>query len=146
MKSVGGAGKRERLFRGKKKADGTWVTGFYWNDGIKFHYIRTVEIVTQPERKNEYSSIKDFNVYPETVSEYTGLTDKHGRKIFEGEMVETNEKYCPKGYVAYRDDMARFVIIDVWKEPMSMRDMRDLTEYLLIGNIHDNPELLEVKK
>ena len=108
---------RERLFRGKKKADGTWVTGFYWNDGIKFHYIRTVEIVTQPERKNEYSSIKDFNVYPETVSEYTGLTDKHGRKIFEGEIVETNEKYCPKGYVAYRDDMARFVIIDVWKEP-----------------------------
>lgn len=129
---------RERLFRGKKKADGTWVTGFYWNDGIKFHYIRTVEIVAQSERKNEYSIIKDFNVYPETVGEYTGLTDKHGRNIFEDDI-------C-KGYlgsiflVKYDKKNARFLGYDqdsrfcyVGREPKAE----------IIGNIYDNPELLE---
>lgn len=133
---------RERLFRGKKKADGTWVTGFYWNDGIKFHYIRTVEIVTQPERKNEYSSIKDFNVYPETVSEYTGLTDKHGRKIFEGDIIKYTKDGCIYEVVfAIEDGIAKFCARDTTdgKSLYYINTAKDK----IIGNIYDNPELLE---
>lgn len=153
---------RERLFRGKKKADGTWVTGFYWNDGIKFHYIRTVEVVAQPERKNEYSIIKDFNVYPETVGEYTGLTDKNVRTIFDGDIVRilytdwvSKSENDHRTLEEYLRDIANIGVVKQDKYGTWSVLINNYFYSLnygrygyveVIGNIHDNPELLEEKK
>ena len=73
-----------------------------------------------------------------TAGQYTGLTDKNGKKIFEGDIVEYKEEY---GEIAYDDKQAMFIVqFDTW-----CTDFDHIYPYELeiIGNIHDNPELLE---
>lgn len=79
-------------------------------------------------------------VDPETVGQYTGLTDKNGKKIFEGDIVKyKNSSPCE---IAYID--SQFVMM--WKNFYRNFERVYDDEIEIIGNIHDNPELLEVQK
>ena len=93
-----------------------------------------------------------FEVQPETVGQYTGLTDKNGKKIFEGDIVHVlgnqqvedwkNVNYI--GSVAFLD--AGFCVIDGTVEEHGFRRYglpRLDFDLEVIGNIHDNPELLK---
>ena len=91
---------REILFRGKRLDDGEWVYGFYSNtkgeDG-RFHYIQ-----------NENSVVL---VDPSTVGQYTGITDKNGNKIFEGDIVRRHEEpfnLTDVGVVVYNEAIGSF--------------------------------------
>lgn len=89
---------REILFRGKRIDNGEWVYGGYFADGEKhFIIIKTLympdtrdwDTVEYYEKNPTYT--KTFiEVIPSTISEFTGLTDKHRKKIFEGDIVEAN--------------------------------------------------------
>ncbi len=120
---------REILFRGKRKDNGEWVQGSLlihktFVDSSKWQY----EIVFYNERKVP----EQRYVIPETVGQYTGLPDKNGEKIFDGDIV----LWCGiKGAVVW--DGHKFYIKSNLLWDFSHDDCIEV-----IGNIHDNPELL----
>ena len=126
---------REILFRGKRTANGKWVEGYVFKQrnpaNIEESYIRVHET--------------DFNVIPETIGQYTGLTDKNGRKIFEGDIVEGNSEYFtythPYGKVVYDGGQYLISFDDVLEDIECLGAWANDVE--IIGNIYDNPELLE---
>lgn len=129
---------REILFRGKCCTTGEWVEGFL---GIEV----PDDYVIQQFSFDEYFAsecIDQYSVKLETVGQYTGLTDKNGRKIFEGDIVNYNGS-IHKVVFENRCYNARFGIVveeeETWSFGMSV------PPYLMevIGNIHDNPELLK---
>ena len=112
---------REILFRGKRIDNGEWAFGFY----------------VETERYNNLHWIWDGKEYvavdPSTVGQYTGLTDKNGKKIFEGDILEFRRGRTHT--VKFEDGAYIFTGTAI---PVRYAD-----KFKVIGNIHDNPELLE---
>ena len=132
---------REILFRGKRTDNGEWVTGtpFIYADRCKM--IQAVAVHPDfVDEGNVYYS-EGFPVDTKTVGQFTGLTDKNGKKIFEGDVVEVNHDAYPgvRGKVFFKN--GSFMLKNV-------SDVLTLYGFLpwceVTGNIHDNPELLEV--
>lgn len=129
---------REILFRGKH--NGEWVYGSFASAPRKaLIYEISESIPTRMEGK--YVDIK-------TVGQYTGLTDKNGKRIFEGDIVvcsqEINGNFIDKhieiGYVEMKHGAFGLHRKQGYYRPF--KDWLEDYEYEVIGNIHDNPELL----
>ncbi len=135
---------REMLFRGKRIDNGQWVYGSLLNlDKSGYSFITPVfdKASTIPVGKiiDFTSSLVDL----ETVGQYTGLTDKNGTKIFEGDILpiwEQGEEYPYK--VIYNADCFMLAMLDSEQGGYPLSVKHKQTE--IIGNIYDNPELLEV--
>ena len=130
---------REILFRGKT-FDGKWIEGFVFQE-VGDCVVRWC-ISTTPICANDYSEILgDYaEVLPDTVGQYTGLTDKNGKKIFEGDILKG--AWDTIFQVVYDDCYLGFRA----KEKDGMHNCIDyygLDRIEVIGNIHDNPELLK---
>jgi len=139
---------REILYRGqhrrkgeKVKLDGTPVESKWVYGGIcQFNEDRSIIYQTKPE-------FKKYPVYTDTVGQYTGLTDKNGRKIFEGDIVRRfnrNGQEIMSYVVEWCSDCCMFVLDCI---DFDMEFDADFTVYYgneleIIGNIHDNPELV----
>ena len=123
---------REHLYRGKYKKTGKWAFGLYFidvvEDGDRDRFIKVHYIMTP--YGDHYQQIE---VDPESVSEYTGLLDKNGVKIFEGDIVMYKGMALQ---VRWDIEKAGFFIGDDKYWMMNGMDIE------VIGNIHDNPEML----
>lgn len=134
---------REILFRGKTTRTKLWVYGYY-----------TTNYGTGRDQIREKGDCCFKEVLPETVGQYTGLTDKNGKKIFEGDIVSTKYKLGRGGYyvfeVYYNENLCQFALtINSGSYTKNKQyDWLQLTSLKankveVIGNIHDNPELLK---
>lgn len=126
-------------FRGKKIDNGEWLYGYY------FKYGDTHNIV--PDR---YSSkpFGYFYVHPETVGQFTGLNDKNGKEIYEGDICKLNFNYSNDKIGTVYFEYGCFFVDD--KHPsgnLPLRSFRESKDNIIeiIGNIHDNPSLLTNK-
>ena len=128
---------REILFRGKWKSSGEWVYGNLFNPD-KADTPTQICIGT-------YIARTCYEIDPETVCQFTGLYDKNGRKIFEGDIVEGNSEYFtythPYGKVVYDGGQYLISFDDVLEDIECLGAWANDVE--IIGNIYDNPEMLE---
>lgn len=135
---------REILFRGKRHDNGNWIYGSLY-ERVGERYIIPLPIITSKSK-----------VDPESVGQFTGLVDKNGKKIFEGDILTIARKMDGMG-TYYVPTLASPVNVEVkwdfcgWMWETLCEDKRYLHfpeawchfECEVIGNIHDNPELLE---
>ena len=134
---------REILFRGKRTDNGEWVTGtpFIYADRCKM--IQAVAVHPDfVDEGNVYYS-EGFPVDTKTVGQFTGLTDKNGTKIFEGDIVEHHiqgDILVNRGVVNWDEESARWAYQLNTMNPCFA--LYNPNAFEVIGNIHDNPELI----
>lgn len=121
---------RKIIFRGRTVGEGRWVYGYYFADEEGVHYI-----------KERHGDGRTYDVEPETIGQLTGiLCPKDNRYIYEGDIVvwKVGSIKC-KGVVCWGEAH--------WNKGIPGHNMQSLHTYQksteVIGNIHDNPELLE---
>lgn len=143
---------REILFRGKRLENGEWVYGAY-------HKHDTVKVcIAGDDPKTKHIIIADgfcdwgfepplmgYHVDPSTVGQYTGLT-ANGKKIFEGDIVKFT-RFNALGYATRRTGVVRYYeklpVFYIEATTGDAWDWCDCDAIEVIGNIHDNRELLE---
>jgi uncharacterized phage protein (TIGR01671 family) len=132
---------RRIKFRGKRTDNGTWEFG----DLI---HTKGILVTDTPPFLSDKVCINDREVYPDTVGQFTCLYDRNGKEIYEGDVVfilSTGRKCL----VLYRDKAASFVLYGNGKislnEAYWFETDVENSEVEIIGNIHDNPELLTAK-
>lgn len=129
---------REIEFRGYNPNNGKWLYGYYLVNRGK-HYI--VPDGIQPPS----ATPEDFEAEPESIGQYTGLQDRNGKKIYEGDIIGGSNGSI-NGY-----EWPFKLQIEWDKEACSFhtpkwRDMDKTHYYDVVGNIHDNPELAKTEE
>ena len=164
---------RDIIFRGKDKDDGKWYEGAYrrYDDTT---YCFKEDCDRHPENTHHtivFSRMTDWGLpnqhlqaeaIPETVGQYTGLQDKNGKRVFEGDICKVVylDKRCSSSgersagefelieEVAFKNGTFCFktMIEDIaMYRPIGFEiyEKQKIKDFEVIGNIHDNPELLD---
>ena len=124
---------REILFRGKRKDNGEWVHGSLITETSPFNKNMVMTHIYD-------NGCNEILVDPRTIGQYTGLTDKNGTRIFEGDIVDVNNALLSgQFWVEYRVPGGAFIV----KDKDDRRFLLGGCNCTVIGNIYDNPELIK---
>lgn len=124
------------LFRGKRLDNGEWVEGFFvtWPDMPRAWILKPFCKVSMCDR-DVSGTINKYEVDPATVGQFTGLTDRNGKRIFEGDvLLDSYDEMA--GTVTYRPDDGMFAFISNEDEMYDFADV-DSKSFEVIGTIHD---------
>lgn len=143
--------KREILFRGKRRDTGEWIYGWLIQYENLKYYILWYDSLTFRYLKNE--------VIEETIGQFTGLTDKNGVNIFDGDKFNDDDNDGGYYLIEYNLELSKFCVNlysyamefnegggEVFDNDLSLVDKNicdvfDMCDDIIIGNIHDNPEM-----
>ncbi len=134
---------RKIKFRGKT-LDGRWIYGDLW------HRPYAKDCVTIVSFMEDTGTTGGLEVIPETVGQYTGLKDKNGKEIYEGDIcraavykdpITLRKSTMINSLVGFRK--GAFTLDGLKRLPSGFRTLPSLHGCEVIGNIHDNPELIQ---
>ena len=150
---------REILFRGKRIDNGQWIYGYYikathhWHN----HGIHEDWVATDTVQNGGWCNVRGkYAVIPETIGQFTGITDENNNKVFEGDIVKaiihrcygSNPQIREETKIIAYDSLGILCLKDsedVWSDFMNELNLSGCIDdfyFEIIGNIHDNPELL----
>lgn len=137
---------REILFRGKRKDNGEWIEGDLLHD----RFILSNEKICRIYNEESKLTHREDVVIPETVGQYTGMTDKNGKRIFEGDIIRTitfgfdKEMFVTEIKFGSKSGVQGFYLSNGRSMfYFGQTDLSVMSDTEVIGNIHDNPELLK---
>lgn len=130
--------KREILFRGWNKKNKKWIYGYYLvNRGEHF--------IAPDDKVNPLASYEDYVIDADTVGQYTGLKDAKGKRIFEGDIIESNDS---RHVIQYNERKAMFVTALEGSSYVTYGiNQRWINEWkkVIIGNIHETQEFIKTE-
>lgn len=146
---------REILFRGKRKDTGEWVEGYLLRPNPQVCRASEVHECVIGYQANLLEGYRFHEVVPETVGQFSGVSDSNGVKIFEGDVLliqfeEDNYPECNPAVWAEQATVVYSTEHHGWYAAFEDGDELSMWEYdgedgvVVVGNIHDNPEPLEV--
>lgn len=136
---------REILFKAKSVYDGKWVEGYYLRDQYHIGGKDIIFYRKDSDLFTVYTNIIDI----ETLCQFTGLTDKNGKKIWENDIVNHNGKYAPVKFGMYCSsfDYGKYnfgFYVDFPEETFYRKELGYWCRKVEVaGDIFDNPELLQ---
>ena len=149
---------REVIFRGKLSHSGEWVLGSLLKIDSKYHIVTESDMYEDGHHIYQESDTPTW-VDADTVGEFTGMRDRHGKKVFEGDVVRRKDSafgYVDTGVVKYDCHLGAFVLEyeiygrtyrSSFEDGFSDNDGKCTIEgtysYEVIGNIHDNFDLMK---
>ena len=136
---------REILFRGKRVDNGEWIYGYYikathhWHN----HGIHEDWIATDTVQNGGWCNVRGkYAVIPDTIGQFTGITDENSNKVFDGDILKNEyEKNKYQYFKVYYCNITHSWLVEN-KYGMLGKLYNVIGDIEIIGNIHDNPELL----
>ena len=136
------------LFRGKGE-DGEWKLGYYLSNVTHSHPGGNVHAIGLINPENREQVLCD-NIDPATIGQCTGVEDKHGRLIFEGDLLHWSKDGVSEtgkvlwktgGWAIFFGEHVNFMEFELLDA-----DTGERIDWKIIGNIHDNPKLIKRRK
>ncbi|WP_290145875.1 YopX family protein [Paramuribaculum intestinale] len=129
-------------FRGKRLDNGEWVYG-----DLEYNRAKNIARIHTYDEDGEY--LIQHSVDPATVGQFTGLLDKNGKEIYEGDILMLGSSDAGICEVKWNESQLAFCIRFYYERNLGTRPLgawaRDGKDIAILGNIHDNPELLNEK-
>ena len=147
---------REILFKAKHKDTGKWIEGFYcskrdttycFTEDYERNLVDTHHYIIQDQMTDWGlpNELRLYEINPSTLCQFTGLTDKNGKKIWENDIIKMFyiDGVTDIGTIRYTNECARF---QFYEENIIGYGIDITTDKEVLGNVFDNPELLNIER